>query len=228
MIITNFYAGPLSILNADKEVFPTIAVINSFTRNTFTNSLELSITCFSTAQNSRVQWESRNVSGLTNGEIMQTDALNLTYVEDVFSSERRIASLYVHSFGPAFIGYYICRSQRSNRTIQVFTTLTNPLWEVSSIASDSVPMGAEINITVRYGDNSLGFENRGNGFSYVLRFLPCVATQPDETRLSGVSNRFSNEVVYPFRARLNDSGEYQWNGELEDDYNPYLCAVYTS
>ena len=208
---------PVSILNNDREIFPSMAVINYFPIYMNTDNPVLAINCLSTAENPLLQWESMNVSSLSDGEITQEaadeiNALNVTYFSSI-SANQRLISLLIHPFGEQFTGYYFCRSQQSNISRKVFTTLTNPLWELISPRNVTLPMGAEVSIVIRYGDSSSGYENRGSGFLYSLIFLPCVATQPDEVLLFGFSNRFSNEIVYTFRARIDvDSGEYRWNG----------------
>ena len=71
-----------------------------------------------------------NVSSLSDGEITQEaadeiNALNVTYFSSI-SANQRLISLLIHPFGEQFTGYYFCRSQQSNISRKVFTTLTIP------------------------------------------------------------------------------------------------------
>ncbi len=216
--VIKFIVDSFALLNEDREVFPSYAVINYFRLLGTSNLPIFSISCLSTVDHPDLQWGNRNVSTLVDGNITQeiaqrTEGLNVTYF-GITPLEQRFIFLSVHPFSRNNTGYYYCQSQLSNNSLEVFATLTNPLWEAIPLPSIYVPMGAETTITVRYGDNSMGYENMGEGFSYTLRFLPCVATLPDEVLESGSTERYSNAIVYSFYARLmDDSGEYQWNGK---------------
>lgn len=196
------------------EVLSSNAVINIFPTNPFT------LICLGTSENRNLLWQSRNVTNLDDGEItlIETESsqdVNVTYDTGSFNIDRRLISISfnVNSFG-LYAGYYSCMSQQSNSTIEVYTTLTNPLWRLTSPSTVTVPMGVEVTITVQYADNSTGYQNMGNGFVYNLRFLPCVATQPNLTLLTGMTDAFDNNLAHSFSPRLDDgSGEYLWNGK---------------
>lgn len=190
-------------MNEDHEVFPANAVINYFGDNSL-----FSLLCLSTEQNADLRWESRNVSRLSDGEII-AGTLNELNISAAF--ERRLTTLSIRPFVVEFTGYYSCISLHSS--IEVYATPTNPLWELISPIHDYVPMGAIVTLVIRHADSSTGYGNRGNGFNYTLHFLPCVASLPDQVLATGISSRNSSRLMYMFRARLmQDSGEFLWNG----------------
>lgn len=211
----DFYVDPIAILAGGREVLSSNAVINSFVNNSF------SFNCLGTTENRNLLWESRNISTLSDGEILIEDTetlqgLTVTYVINtgIFFLNRSFIILFANRT-EFFNGYYSCKSQQSNDSVEIYTTLINPLWQVVPPHIAVVPMGADVTITLQYGDSSVGYQNNGGGFRYSLMFLPCVATLPDELLQTGISKRFSNQLVYSFQARLNDdSGEFLWNGKM--------------
>lgn len=206
-----FFVDPLSILTAGNEVLIPGAVIN-------TGSLSLS--CLGTTGNRDLRWEAMNITNLDNGEISLEEAsafqgFDVTYFinTDLLTLNRSYIMLSSAPLVPLVMGYISCTSAQSNRSVEVFITPTNPLWRLLSPLMDITPMGAEVTLTIQHADASVGYQNQGSGFVYSLRFLPCVATQPDEMLTGGNTNQFNNTLEYTFRARLNDdSGEYKWNG----------------
>lgn len=195
------------------------AVINFFTTSSSTGLRVLSLTCASTLPNPQLQWESRAVTNLEDGILTASitkliEAVDVTYFS-MDPTEQRLVNLTIHPFVVGYSGFYTCRPQQSNLSTLVYATLTNPLWEVAFPGMLYYPVGAEVsNLVLRYGDSSVGYEQRGSGFNYKLTFLPCVATQPVRDLLANVTDRFSSELRYTFRVRLDiDSGEYLWNGE---------------
>lgn len=208
----------LSILNdIGIEILPSNAVINYFDSNP---TSPFHIRCMGTAENRNLQWESRNVSILNDGEVtlqesLEVPGLHIQYVTDLrsFFFNRSTIVLGIPVFSSSFTGYYTCRSRESNASMEVYMTSINPLWQLTSPLKMVVPMGAEVNLTLQYGDSSAGFRNYGNGFMYTLQFLPCVATLPDTVLQNGISDALSNILLYSFRARLfSDSGEFRWTG----------------
>ncbi len=213
-----FLLGSLSILNdIGISVIPANAVINFFDSNP---SSPFHIRCLGTIGNRDMQWESRNVSVLNDGEITFQEAseiqgLHVQYITNLttFFFNRSTIVLFIPTFQPSFTGYYACRSRESNKSVEVYLTSSNPLWQLTSSLEMVVPMGAYVNLTLQYADNSVGFRNYGNGFVYTLHFIPCVATLPDVLLQNGSIDIFSNLLTYSFRARLlDDSGEFRWNG----------------
>lgn len=210
LLITVHYnlPEPLSILNEDREIPPSNSVINAFSR---LDSVTLNILCLGTLDNQNLQWESRNVSSLNDGEITVADS-NRNIALEISSLYRRFLMLSINPFQSQFFGYYLCRSRQSNNIVEVYVTTENPLWQVISPPNNFVPMGFVVTLTVRYGDNSVGYQNNGTGFVYSLVFLPCAPAQPSNVLLTGISGEFNNQLQYTFRARLNDdSGEFLWN-----------------
>lgn len=214
-----FFLDPVSVLTNGEEVLPN-AVINAVSSLTV-----LSLICLSTVGNRDLYWEANNIPNLNDGEITIGEAanfepFNVNYVldTDLFFFDRRFIQLSSDRtyLGSVVTGSLSCKSRESNVSSSgVYLTTTNPLWQVLSAVMDTVPMGAQVNITLQYGDNSNGYRNQGTGFTYSLIFVPCVATQPDVALLAGTSDEFSNTLEFSFRARLDDdSGEYMWNGEL--------------
>ena len=217
-IVYSYLIDPIAVLDGSAEVFSSNAVINTFFARTFERTFVLS--CFATNGSADLTWQSRNVSGLDDGEIALAEVESLRGVNVTVNTgqlfDRDFISLAVNVTGGLYTGYYACRSRQTNSTIEVFATLTNPLWRTLTPSSLSVPMGAEVELTIQYADRSTGAQNRGRGFMYNLRFLPCVATLPDQTLQSGTTDEFANDLAYSFRARLgDDSGEFVWNGELK-------------
>lgn len=203
---------PVSLLNGASgiEITTPNAVINDLI-----NVNDVRLFCLGTPGNRDLQWEATNISNLDDGEITpEEDAAHLE-ISVTYVYNRSFIQLTTQSADPllTLVGYISCKSRQSNRSsVEVFITPTNPLWRVISPLTEVVPMGAEVNITLQYGDSSVGYQNFGSGFLYGLRFLPCVATLPDMTLLMGITDELSNTVEYTFRAGLQDSGEYKWNG----------------
>ena len=215
-----FLLDPVSVITNDEEVLPNAVI------NTASSLTRLSLICLSTMGNRDLYWEANNIPNLNDGEITIEETTNfapfdVNYVldTDLLFLDRSFITL---SSDPTYQGVIVtgslsCKSRESNvSSSDVYLTTTNPLWEVLSPVMDTVPMGAQVSLTLQYGDNSNGYQNQGLGFMYTLIFIPCVATQPDVTLLVGNSREFSNILEFSFRARLNDdSGEYVWNGEQD-------------
>lgn len=196
---------PVAIIvtDRDREILPSNAVINTG---------HLDLVCLGISGNRDLLWEATNISNLNNGEITPEGAANFPGFDvSYLISDRSFIRLNSELATPLITGYISCRSRQSNISVEAFVTRVDPLWRVISPAMDVVPVGAEVNITLQYGDNSVGSGNLGSGFVYTLRFLPCVRMLPDETLLAGMTDELSNTVEYSFRAGLLDSGEYQWN-----------------
>lgn len=197
---------PVSIIvvDRDSEILTPNAVINTG---------NLNLICLGIPGNRDLQWEATNISNLNNGEITPEEAAPFPGFDVAYViSDRSFIRLSSEPATPLVTGYISCRSRQSNRSSEVFVTPVDPLWRVISPPMDLVPVGAEVVITLQHGDNSVGSGNVGPGFMYSLRFLPCVATLPDEVLLAGMTDESSNTVEYSFRAGLLDSGEYKWNG----------------
>lgn len=192
-------------------------MINYFDSNP--NSI-FHIRCLGAVGNANLQWETRNVSVLNDGEITEQEAagingFDVVYITNssVFFFNRSTIVLRIPSFQPSFAGYYTCRSRESNNSVEVYMTSLNPLWQLVTPTTMIVPMGAEVIIALQYGDSSVGSQNIGSGFLHTLIFFPCVPTLPNLALRSGFSDTFSNLLTYSFRARLDDSGEFRWNGK---------------
>lgn len=215
---------PVSILADSSEVLTLNAVIN-------TGNLDL--TCLGTDGNRDLQWEATSIASLNNGEITAEAAaafpgFNVTYLisNAMYQFDRSFILLSSPPDIPLVTGYITCKSRQSNRSsVEVFVTPMNPLWRIISPPAEVVPMGADVNIVLQYGDNSVGFRNMGPGFVYNLRFLPCVATQPDEVLLMGITEESNNTVKHSFHARLLDSGEYLWNGMILLAYKLHVKLI---
>ena len=207
----------VSIVADNIKIFSSNAVINTFPTNPFT------LSCLGAADSRSLQWEIRNVSLLNNGELTLAETENLAGINVTYMS--RTNSFF---FNQSFIflsldrsrigfysGYYSCRSRQSNSTVEVFVTLRDPLWQLVTPPHLEVSMGVEVIIAIQYADRSTGYRNLGSGFVYGLRFLPCVATDPDVMLEAGMTDTLSNELTFSFHTMLNvDSGEYLWNGEF--------------
>ena len=190
--------------------------------NAVINTGNLFLICLGIMGNRELQWEATDIADLNNGEVGIEEAaafpgFNVSYAFNgpMYDLDRSFIYLTSEPGTTLVMGHVSCKSRQSNSSVEVFVTSINPLWQVISPITEVVPMGAEVNIVIQYGDDSVGYQNLGPGFLYNLRFLPCVATQPDETLLMGITEQFNNTVNYSFRARLIDAGEYLWNGMLQ-------------
>jgi len=210
--------APVAILNNDKEVIPD-AIINSYSTFFLTNQTVLELRCIATSGNGRLQWLTRDVEILpqliTSSTIPAIQGLEVAF----WDSMDRDTTLIYQPVSNQSTGYYTCRSDESGYGVQVYTTLINPLWEVLVPTDRTIefPIGAVVTFTARHADSSSGDVNTGSGFFYILMFLPCVETLPDEELLSGITNRYSNRFTYSFRAATDDSGLYQLNGKRYSD-----------
>ena len=204
----------MALLNDDRELVPN-AVINSYRMYLHTNQSTLNIRCIGTNGNGRLQWFTREVEALpqmiTSTNIPANEGLNVTFLDRM----QRDTSLVYRPINVQSTGYYICSSGESGYTIEVYTTVIDPLWEllVPTASVIEFPIGVVVTITARYADSSSGYINSGRGFSYMLLFLPCIETMPDEMLASGISSPYSNQFTYSFRAAVGGSGLYQLNGE---------------
>ena len=211
--------APVALLNNDKELIPD-AIINYFSTFLPTNQTILDLRCVATDGNGGLQWLTRDVDTLpqliTSSTIPAIQGLEVSY----WDSMDRDTTLAYQPVSDQSTGYYTCRSDESGYGVQVYTTLINPLWELLTPAVRMIefPIGAVVTFTVRHADSSSGDQNAGPGFSYVLTFLPCVETLPDEELVSGLTGQYSNRFTYSFRASTDDSGSYQLNGKCFSNF----------
>ena len=206
--------APISILNNDKELPPN-AVINVFSRAHPLGNPLLSLRCYSTENHSDLFWEAANVPNLADGYISpetvaSTSSLSIltigTPVQDTVLTQNPISNLT--------FGTYTCRSRASNSFVEILTTDIDPFWMSRTSMFIEAPIGYVVKLSVLYADVSVGYMNFGTGFSYVLKFIPCVEILPDRVLLMGTTGSFGNELSYMFRAELGvQDGTYQINGK---------------
>ena len=206
--------APVALLNDDRELVPN-AVINTYRMYLPTNESTLNLRCIGTNGNGRLQWFTREVEALpqiiTSTNTPAIEGLNVTFLDRM----QRDTNLVYRPVNVQSTGYYTCRSGESGYTVEVYTTVIDPLWEllVPTASAIEFPIGAVVTIAARYADSSSGYINSGRGFSYMLLFLPCIETMPDEMLASGISSPYSNQFTYSFRAAVGGSGLYQLNGD---------------
>ena len=204
----------MALLNDDRELVPN-AVINTYRMHLPTNQSTLNLRCIGTNGNGRLQWFTREVEVLpptiSSTNIPTIEGLNVTF----FDHMQRDTNLVYQPVNVQSTGYYTCSSGESGYTVEVYTTLIDPLWEllVPTASVIEFPIGAVVSITARYADSSSGYINSGHGFQYVLMFLPRIETMPDEMLASGNSSQYSNQLTYSFSAAVGGSGLYLLNGE---------------
>ena len=204
----------MALLNDDRELVPN-AVINTYRMHLHTNQSTLNLRCIGTNGNGRLQWFTREVEVLpptiSSTNIPTIEGLNVTF----FDRMQRDTNLVYQPVNVQSTGYYTCRSEESGYTVEVYTTLIDPLWELSVQTASVIefPIGAVVTITARYADSSSGYINSGDGFQYVLMFLPHIENMPDEMLASGNSSQYSNQLTYSFSAAVGGSGLYLLNGE---------------
>ena len=204
----------MALLNDDRELVPN-AVINTYRMHLPTNQSTLNLRCIGTNGNGRLQWFTREVEVLpptiSSTNIPTIEGLNVTF----FDRMQRDTNLVYQPVNVQSTGYYTCSSGESGYTVEVYTTLIDPLWEllVPTASVIEFPIGAVVSITARYADSSSGYINSGHGFQYVLMFLPRIETMPDEMLASGNSSQYSNQLTYSFSAAVGGSGLYLLNGE---------------
>ena len=204
----------MALLNDDRELVPN-AVINTYRMHLPTNQSTLNLRCIGTNGNGRLQWFTREVEVLpptiSSTNIPTIEGLNVTF----FDRMQRDTNLVYQPVSVQSTGYYTCSSGESGYTVEVYTTLIDPLWEllVPTASVIEFPIGAVVSITARYADSSSGYINSGHGFQYVLMFLPRIETMPDEMLASGNSSQYSNQLTYSFSAAVGGSGLYLLNGE---------------
>ena len=204
----------MALLNDDRELVPN-AVINTYRMHLPTNQSTLNLRCIGTNGNGRLQWFTREVEVLpptiSSTNIPTIEGLNVTF----FNRMQRDTNLVYQPVNVQSTGYYTCSSGESGYTVEVYTTLIDPLWEllVPTASVIEFPIGAVVSITARYADSSSGYINSGHGFQYVLMFLPRIETMPDEMLASGNSSQYSNQLTYSFSAAVGGSGLYLLNGE---------------
>ena len=138
-----------------------------------------------------------------------TEGLTIWYGED---EDRRDVIVTYQPIDSTSVGYYTCASQESGYTVEVYTTLTDPLWEVTTPNEYNIPIGVTVDIIALYADASVGYTNQGAGFQYELKFIPCTEMLPEEVLAVGVTDSQSNVFSYSFNASLDSAGTYQLNG----------------
>lgn len=154
--------------------------------------------------------------------------------------QQRDVVLTVRPITEGLTGYYTCKSRQSNASVEVYTTLTNPLWWRTTPVVNYLPVGSFLPvISVLYADFSIGYQNLGSGFSYSLAFEPYSnETQPEmlpvrnQDNSSGLqilellpdnkilllsgrtSNLVGNNLTYLITGqRIEFDGQYQLNGK---------------
>ena len=154
---------------------PAGAVINLF--NFGLDGLEpfLALNCLSVRGHSNLEWVSRDVASLfPDGQISSLSSPNIRIEYFAESdSQQRDTVLLVDPITQGLTGYYSCRSRQSGVSAEVYTTFTDPLWQLTTPALNYIPIGSFLPVvSVRYADFSLGYQNFGLGFSYSLSFEP--------------------------------------------------------
>lgn len=155
------FIDPVSVLIENvEEVLPNAVI------NTVSSLTRLSLVCLSTVGNRDLYWEANDIPNLNDGEITIEEAANfppfdVTYVLDIDSLFLDRSYILLSSDptyqGPIVTGSLSCKSSESNgSSFDIYLTTTNPLWQVLSPAMDTVPMGAQVNLTLQYGDDSNG------------------------------------------------------------------------
>ena len=107
--------GPVSVWNNNNELLPN-SIINSF-RIFFNDGLPfLSLRCFSEDGHGDLQWQTEDVSTLSdNVTLNSTQSLTVIgYSHD--------STLNYAEFDANKTGYYICKSYESGEEVRVFTT----------------------------------------------------------------------------------------------------------
>lgn len=199
---------------------PSGAVVNSFSRIYPENEEFLSLRCFSADGNGDLEWRTRGVpvlpSILTPSLTQTIPEVTVAY-QQYASRERQDIYFSYQPWRTSAAGYYTCRSQLSGYEAEVYTTLTDPLWEQTSPTSRDLPLGAEVVIRARYADASVGYTNLGSGFSYDLSFIPHAPTPSEEevTVDTGSVNIAWNTYNYIFRAAFSTAGVYTLRGKCE-------------
>ena len=140
----------------------------------------------------------------------QINSLTISYSNNL---TRRDGIITYHPLDEQGVGYYACRSEESGYQAEVYTSLDDPIWELVTPTIYDVPLGAEVIISARYADSSVGYINDGAGFSYELRFIPCAILPPEEmVLLSDVTDVSSNIFSYVFPAEFSREGTFQLSG----------------
>ena len=210
----------MAILNDDRELNPG-AVINSFELFTPSNQPVLNLRCLSIDGHGELQWRTREVEALPDVVDVETagqiNFLNVSYSDSI---TRRDSIISYHPFDEQGTGYYACRSEESSYQAEVYTSLDDPIWELVTPRVYDVPLGAEVSISARYADSSLGYINNGEGFSYELSFFASTSPKPDgAVLLSSVTDASSNILSYVFPAEFSLAGIFQLSGMYEFNYN---------
>ena len=232
----------------DDEELPQNAVINQFA--TFGHNTEpaLSLRCLSVNDHSNLQWMSRGVpSLLPDGPISSMTSLpvDIDYFPENDPQERDVV-LTIRPVSEGLTGYYSCLSQESGVSAEVYSTLTNPLWQLTTPTVNYLPIGSFLPIvSVLYADVSVGYQNLGVGFSYSLAFEPYTALTQNGTNesadtlgqlfsnrsalISGsTSNLMGNNITYLITGQLSVfDGRYQLNGKLCTACSVTCTAVLT-
>ena len=180
---------------------------------------------------------SHAVPSLTDGVIDSLPSLgvDVLYFPESDAQQRDVV-LTVRPITEALTGYYSCVSQESGVSAQVYTTLTNPVWELTTSNENYLPVGTSLPVvSARYADFSPGYINFGQGFSYSLIYyaaseIPMSQNQSSTSEperplepfstdgsvlITGrTSNLVGNNVTYFIIGQLNDfDGQYQFNGK---------------
>lgn len=219
-------------MNNDEELPPN-AVINQFASFGLNSEPALSLRCLSVNGHSNLQWMSRGVpSLLPDGPIssMTSPRVDIDYFPE-FDPQQRDVVLLIRPISEVLTGYYSCSSQESGVSAEVYSTLTNPLWQRTTPTVNYLPIGSFLPvISVLYADVSVGYQNLGFGFSYSLTFEPYAALAQNGSNesdtlgqlssnrsmlISGsTSNLMGNNITYLITGRLTIfDGQYQLNGK---------------
>lgn len=231
----------------DDEELPQNAVINQFATFGLNTEPVLSLRCLSVNGHSNLQWMSRGVpSLLPDGPIssMMSLSVDVDYFPEIDPQQRDVV-LTIRPISEVLTGYYSCSSQASGVSVEVYSTLTNPLWQRTTPTVNYLPIGSFLPvISVLYADFSVGYLNLGVGFSYSLTFEPYTALTQNgsnesdtlghfssnrSTFTSGsTSNLMGNNITYQITGQLSVfDGRYQLNGKLCTACRVTCIAVFT-
>lgn len=223
-------------------------MINQFSTFGLNTEPGLSLRCLSVNGHSNLQWMSRGVpSLLPDGPISSMTSLHVDigYFPE-FDQQQRDVVLTIRPISEVLTGYYSCSSQESGVSAEVYSTLTNPLWQRTTPTVNYLPIGSFLPvISVLYADFSVGYQNLGAGFSYSLAFESYTALTQNSsnendtlgqlfnnrsTLISGsTSNLIGNNVTYLITGQLSVfDGRYQLNGKLCTACRVTCIAVLTA
>ena len=216
---------------------PAGAIINLFNFGLDSREQFLSLNCLSVRGHPNLEWVSRDVSSLfPDGPISSLSSPNIRVEYFAESdSQQRDTVLLVGPITQGLTGYYSCQSRQSGVSAEVYTTFTNPLWQLTSPTLNYIPIGSFLPVvSARYADFSLGYQNLGLGFSYSLTFEPYFSesdmmlnqtngswsdsqqqfTSNRVTLISGRTGSLTgNNLTYLITGELGRfDGQYQLNG----------------